>query len=137
ILVLKQDTLNMLKIAKITSTSISAISMDIDNATYPPPMRPSMNGFNINPERPDHPVFNGINREMLRVWSDYTNWNETKPGMPAIYPVTNGFILEDKNDVAHTAILANYSVGLEGIALAEIFKGKGSVLISGFDLLNR
>ena len=74
---------------------------------------------------------------MLRIWSDYNNWDETQKGFPSIYPVTNGFILERKNDMANISVLANYSVGLEGIALAEFFNGKGSVMLSGFDLVNR
>jgi hypothetical protein len=111
--------------------------MDIDDPSYPPPPRPSRNSFNVNPERPDHPVFSGITRAELREWSDYTLWDETKKGFPAIYPVTNGFILENKTDIDKTSILANYSVGLEGIALAEIFHGKGSILLSGFDMSNR
>jgi hypothetical protein len=91
----------------------------------------------VNPERPDHPVFKGISRSELRVWSDYTGFLETKPGFPAIYPITDGFILADKSDAGKTAILADYSVGLEGIALAQFFHGKGSVMLSGFDLVNR
>jgi len=123
-------------IAQGTNTII-ATKMGIDDPSYPPPPRPSRNSFNINPERPDHPVFYGITRAELRIWSDYTRWDETQKGFPAIYPVTNGFILKNKPDIDKTAILANYSVGLEGIALAEIFHGKGSVLLSGFDLSNR
>lgn len=33
--------------------------------------------------------------------------------------------------------MANYSGGLEGIALAEIFEGNGSAMLSGFDLVKR
>jgi hypothetical protein len=111
--------------------------MNLDDPTYPSQPRPSRNSFNVNPERPDHPVFKGISRRELRVWSDYTGFDETKIGFPSIYPVTHGFVLADKKDVRQTAILADYSVGLEGIALAEIFHGKGSLLLSGFDLVNR
>ena len=137
ILALRQDSVGLMKLDKITGTSIYPVSMDIDNPIYPPPPRPSMNGFNINPEIPGNPIFSGITREELRVWSDYTDWDEKKAGMPAIYPVTNGFILKNKDDIAQTSILANYSVGLEGIALAAFYSGKGSVLVSGFDIINR
>lgn len=116
---------------------IKMLTMDVDNPQYPPPVRPSANSFNINPERPDHPVFSGIGRAHLRVWSDYGDWDESKPGFPSCYPVTAGFVLENKSDIAHTAVLADYSVGLEGIALAEMFEGEGSALLTGFDLIAR
>ena len=134
---LRQDEQHQKNINAILPVPLLFPEMNIDDPEYPPPPRPSKNSFNINPERVDHPVFNGITREKLKVWSDYTGWDETKPGFPAIYPVSNGFILQNKPDKKQVAILANYSVGLEGIALAELFEGKGSVLISGFDLTNR
>ena len=34
-------------------------------------------------------------------------------------------------------MLANYDHGLEGIALAELFDGAGSAMVSGFDVVNR
>src|SRR5690606_3850773 len=73
----------------------------------------------------------------LRVWSDYTGWNETKSGLPAIYPVTDGFTPVEKSSIEKIAVLGNYGAGLEGIVLAEQFNGKGSVLLSGFDLVRR
>ena len=109
--------------------------MDVP-VTSPPP-RPSRNGYYVKPERPDHPIFAGIKREQLRVWSDYTDWNESKTGFPAIYPVTDGYVPVDKKDMQHIAILGNYGVALEGITIAEIFDGKGSVLLCGMDLVNR
>jgi hypothetical protein len=39
--------------------------------------------------------------------------------------------------LARTAILADYDRGLEGVALCEMFDGAGSVILSGFDLVNR
>lgn len=137
LIILKQDSLHQIFLNHILPIAISFPSVNIDDPSYPPPPRPSRNSFNINPERPLHPVFKGITRNELRMWSDYTGWNETKTGFPAIYPVTDGFVLRNKQDIYQTAILANYSVGLEGIALAEIFHGKGSILLSGFDLSNR
>lgn len=135
--VLRQNETHQPYLKNILPVELSFPRMDIDDPSYPPPPRPSRNSFNINPERPGHPVFTGIPREQLRIWSDYTGWNETKPGFPAIYPVTDGFILSNKNDIERTAVLANYSVGLEGIALAEFFDGNGSTLLCGFDLCNR
>lgn len=137
LIILKQDSIHQSYIKSLLPIEVEFPQMDIDDPAYPPPPRPSRNSFNINPERPDHPVFSGITRTELRVWSDYTQWDETQKGFPAIYPVTNGFILKNKKDIEKTAILANYSVGLEGIALAEIFHGKGSILLSGFDLSSR
>src|SRR5439155_22277025 len=110
-----------------------------DDPAYPPPVHPSRDSININPERPDHPVFAGIDRRQLQVWSDYTAWDETKKGLPQIYPVSDGFVLTNKDDLRRTAVLANYSVGLEGTALAEFFfpSGDGSVMFTGFDLAAR
>jgi len=137
LIILRQDSIHQPFLKQILPVEVGFPKMDIDDPSYPPPPRPSRNSFNINPERPDHPVFSGITRAELKIWSDYTQWDETQKGFPAIYPVTNGFILKNKPDIDKTAILANYSVGLEGIALAEIFYGKGSVLLSGFDLARR
>lgn len=137
LIILRQDSVHQQFLKQILPVKVGFPKMDIDDPSYPPPPRPSGNSFNVNPERPGHPVFSGITRAALREWSDYTQWDETKKGFPAIYPVTNGFILENKTDIDKTAILANYSVGLEGITLAEIFHGKGSILLSGFDISNR
>lgn len=137
LIIFKQENEHQSFIKPVIPTEISFPSLDIDNPTYPPPPRPSRNSFNINPERPDHPVFSGITRDLLRIWNDYYEWDETLQGYPAIYPVTDGFILRDKSGIEFTAILANYSVGLEGIALAEFFRGKGSIILSGFDLCKR
>ncbi len=93
-------------------------------------------GMNINMERPDHPVFKGLERSHFRLWSDYTDFDESKPGFPQIYPVTQGFDLKN-NSFGNIAILANYSRGLAATALCEISQGKGSFLLSGFDLINR
>ena len=109
----------------------------LDHPLVYPGGRPFRNAMAINPERPDHPVFDGISRDRLFLWSDPTGWTESSPGFPEVYPVTHGFTLEDRADLARTAILANYDHGLEGVALAELFDGKGSVLLSGFGLLER
>ena len=93
--------------------------------------------MNVNPERPDHPVFRGLDRHRLALWSDYTGWDQTKPGFPRVYPVTAGFKLSQPEALARTAILADYDRGLEGVALCEMFDGNGSVILSGFDLVNR
>ena len=137
VIILRQDSLHQKYLKQVLPVAITFPKMDIDDPSYPPPSRPSRNSFNVNPERPDHPIFKGITRRELRVWSDYTGFQETKPGFPAIYPVTNGFVLKNKTDFGKIAVLANYSIGLEGIALAEMLYGKGSVLLSGFDLVNR
>lgn len=97
----------------------------------------SSSGMYINPERPDHPVFAGVPRERLRYWSDPTGWDETKKGYPAIMPVRMRFQVARQEDLGRTAILADYGRGLVEGALGEVFDGKGSVLISGFDLIAR
>jgi hypothetical protein len=82
-------------------------------------------------------VFDGIDRDRLFLWSDPTRWNETKPGFPVSYPVTNGFKLAGADDLAHATILADYDHGLEGVALAELRDRQGSVLLNGFGIVAR
>jgi beta-galactosidase len=96
-------------------------------------------GMWINPERPDHPVFAGIPRERLRWWSDPGGWDQTQPGVPKIAPVTSRFTLKKREDLNRTAILADFGRGLATIALGEVFPeaGKGSVIVSCFDLISR
>lgn len=137
VLCLRQDSTEWIALNAILNVRINHLALDVDNAKYPRPGGASKNGYNINPERPGHPVFAGIKRENLHYWSDYTGWSESKKGFPAIHPVTNGFILNNKEDVASTAILANYGPGLNAIAIAEFFNEKGSVVVCGLDLVNR
>lgn len=94
-------------------------------------------GMWINPERPEHPAFAGIPRERLRFWSDPTRWNQSHAGLPAVAPVTLGFTVTAPEDLGRTAILADFGRGLASIALGEVFAGKGSVLVCGFDLVAR
>ncbi len=137
VLLLKQSTEKLSLVSNLLPVSIAYPTMDLDDPSYPPPERPSYQGCNINPERLHVSIFDGLDKEKLEMWSDYTGWDESKPGFPAIYPVTGGFILKNKDDLSRTAVLANYSVGLEGIALAEMFMGSGSVMVSGFEFVNR
>lgn len=137
VLSLRQDSLSLININNILDFKLTNNKVDIDNPVYPTSSLPPRNGYYVNPERPEHPVFSGITRANLRVWSDYTAWNPTKAGQPSIYPVTDGFQLQDKNAVGLTSILGNFSSGLQSIALAEQFMGKGSILLNGFDLANR
>ncbi len=137
VLCLRQDEAHLPNVNKILSVAVKNVTTPLDVPAYPPPPRPSRNGYYVNPERPDHPVFRGITREQLRVWSDYTNWDESQKGFPAIYPVMDGYVPVDKNDIKQIAVLGNYGVALEGISIAEIVDGKGSVLLCGLDLVNR
>ncbi|MGI9090400.1 MAG: glycoside hydrolase family 2 TIM barrel-domain containing protein [Gemmatimonadaceae bacterium] len=117
-----------------------SIDLQVEPLDHPfvfPAGRPFRNAMAINPERPDNPVLDGIDRDRLFLWSDFTHWNESRVGFPAVYPVTQGFIVTHPTDMAHTSVLADYGHGLEGIALAEMFDGKGSVLLSGFDIVSR
>ncbi len=116
---------------------VSYFASSPNASDYPPKTRPFREQMNINPERPDHPVFRGIDRRRLSLWSDYSGWDETKPGFPKIYPVTSGFKLEQQDALARTAILADYDRGLEGVALCEMFDGSGSVILCAFDLVSR
>lgn len=137
VLCLRQDSLHLLNVNAFVEKPFKSALPDIDNPAYPAPVRPSRNGYSINAERPDHPVMSGIHRRNLRVWSDYTDWDERKNGFPAIYPVTDGFMPAEKASLAQIAVHCNYGAGLEGMALVEQFDGKGSVLLSGFDLVRR
>jgi len=137
IIFLRQDTAHFKKMASLIPFKLKNVKPDLDEAAYPPAVRPSRNGYYLNAERPEHPVVAGIRREQLRVWSDYTSWNETKQGFPAIYPVTDGFVPENKNDIENIAVLLNFGVALEGIAVAEMYDGKGSAMICGLDLASR
>lgn len=137
VLCLRQDSVHLENINPLLISPLVNNNIDIDDSVYPVSAKSPRNGYYINPERPGHPLFNGISRENLRVWSDYTGWNETQKGFPAIKPVTDGFTLTNREDVANTAILANYSSGLQAIALAEQFQNKGSILLCGLDIANR
>src|SRR5207237_10596061 len=68
---------------------------------------------------------------------DYTQGDQQKAGFPRVYPVTHGFGLSSPDDLAHVAVIANYDRGLQGIAACEMFDGKGSVILSAFDLVPR
>jgi len=116
---------------------ITPLSGSPNDPAYPPRARPFREQMNVNPERPDHPAFRGLDRRRLALWSAWSDWNETDAGFPRVYPVTAGFRLQSPEALAHTAILADYDRGLEGIALCEMFEGKGSVILSGFDMVNR
>lgn len=118
-------------------TPIEMFTTSSTDPQYPVKIRPTFDQMNINPERPDHPIFAGLDRHRFWTWSDYTHWDETKPGFPQICPVTHGFKLTNAADFAHTAILADYDRGLEGVALCEMFQGKGSVLLTGLDIIHR
>jgi beta-galactosidase len=137
VLLLRQSCEQPGAVAALLPAPVRMPRTRVDDPAYPPPPRPSRDSTHINPERPDHPVFAGIDRRQLRVWSDFTGWDEQKKGFPRIHPVTDGYVLTQKTDIRNVAVLANYSQGLEGIALAEFFTGEGSVLYSAFELVAR
>jgi len=110
---------------------------ELDHSKIFPGGRPFREGMAINPERTGHAVLDGISRERLFLWSDFTNWDESKPGVPQVYPVTRGFILTDPRALARAAVIANYDHGLEGIAIAELFQGAGSAMMTGLDIVHR
>jgi beta-galactosidase len=137
VLILRQDSVHRVFINNLLSNPISNDNVDIDDPAYPLSVKPPRNGYYLNPERPAHAIFEGISRDNLRYWSDYTNWNPLKKGFPAIQPVTDGFTLPNHADISNTAILANYGSGLQGIAIAEQFQGRGSIILCGLDLEHR
>lgn len=115
--------------------SVEFLKDSNNDPVYLSPSLAYKDGMNINLERPSHPVFKGLNPRMFRLWSDYTSYDESKSGFPAVYPVNGGYDLKSSS-IKDVAILANYSRALAGTALAEMFMGKGAVLLSGFDLIN-
>lgn len=109
----------------------------LDHPRVFPGGRPFGNGMAINPERPAHPVFDGLTRDHFFLWSDHSAWDESKPGFPAVYPVTHGLAITKPEEMGDVGVLANYDHGLHGVALAEVAIGRGSVLLSGFDIVDR
>jgi beta-galactosidase len=95
------------------------------------------NGMWINLERPAHPAFAGLTHWDFEWWSDYTGWRQGREELPRIHPAAVRYTLGDAADLARVAVLANYDVGLRSIALCEVFDGMGSVILSGFDLVER
>lgn len=110
---------------------------ELDHALVFPGGRPARQGMAVNPERADHPTLAGIDRDRLFLWNDFTRWTDSLPGFPQVYPVTHGFVLSDPSTLGRAAVIANYDHGLEGVALAELFGERGSVLVTGFDLVHR
>lgn len=134
VLVLEQDSSTF--DSSWLSARLHLISDTVDAAGDRRPGNPYRNGMAVNPERLDHPLFAGLTRDRFFLWSDAKGWTEHSPGLPAVYPVANGFVLDEPDDnLGHVAILADYGRGLEGIGAAEIFDGEGSVLLTGFDLI--
>jgi len=68
VLCLRQDANHLPNVNKLMNIALKNVTTTLDVPVYPPPPRPSRNGYYVNPERPDHPVFAGIKREQLRVW---------------------------------------------------------------------
>lgn len=116
--------------------TVKMLQYSNNSAEYLSPAFAYEDGMNINLERPYHPVFKNLRPEWFKLWSDYTQFDESRPGFPAVYPVTAGYDLIG-SDFSKVAVLANYSRGLAATGLAELFAGKGSVLLSGFDMAGR
>ena len=134
VLVLAQDSASF--DASWLGARVRLLSGPVDSAGDRRPGNPYRNGMAVNPELVEHPLFKGLDRDRLFLWSDPAGWTEHSPGLPAVYPVTHGFVLENPvDDLDHVAIIADYGRGLEGIGAAEVFDGKGSVLLSGFDIV--
>lgn len=115
--------------------SVEFLKDSNNDPVYLSPYIAYADGMNINLERPYHPVFKGLTPKQFRLWSDHTAYDESKKGFPAIYPVNHGYEFRESG-LENIAILANYSRALAGTALTELFMGKGSVMLSGFDLID-
>lgn len=115
---------------------VEMLDESCNSSEYLSPEYAYCDGMNINIERKEHPIFKGIETERMKLWSDYTDYDESKAGFPAIYPVTNGFSVR-KADMSKTAVIANYNRNLAATALCEMFDDKGSIVMCGFDLAGR
>jgi hypothetical protein len=118
-------------------SEVKLLATSVNDPGYFTVERPAADQTHVNPQRADHPVFAGLDRHRLALWSDYTSWDETKNGFPRISPMRFGFALARQDDLKHTAVLAEYDAALQGVALAEMFDGDGSILLCGFDLIGR
>ena len=119
-------------------SEVKLLTASVNDPTYGTTMvRPAADQTHVNPQRPDHPIFSGVDRHQLQLWSDYTSWDETKKDFPRISPMRFGYALPRQDDLKHTAILADYDAALQGVALAEMFDGGGSVLLCGLDVIRR
>ena len=92
--------------------------------------------MNINPERPYHAVFKGLTA------ADWRFGPIIKIGMkpgPAFRIVSSDRRVQmpESTGTGLDRHLADYDRGLEGIALCEMFSGKGSVILSGFEIIPR
>lgn len=87
----------------------------------------------INPRRSDTGIFDSIDRKQLWLWSDPSGWDPSQDGLPRFEPVKTLMKLRNADALDSTAILADFGRGLEHVALAEVFRGEGSVILSGFD----
>jgi uncharacterized membrane protein len=134
VLVLEQDSASF--DTSWLGAEVRLLSGPVDAPGDRRPGNPYRNGMAVNPERASHPLFAGLDRDRFFLWSDPAGWTERTPGLPAVYPVVHGFVLEKpEKDLGRVAILADYGRGLQGIGAAEIFDGEGSVLLTGFDLV--
>ena len=115
---------------------IRPLKVSNNDPTYLSPEYAYVDGMNINVERRSHPVFSGLDHRMMRLWADYTGFDESKPGFPQVYPVTDGFSLRGV-DLGKVSVLADYSRGLSAAAMAQFEMGRGFVLLSAFDLCRR
>lgn len=107
----------------------------------PSPIRPwhdgDIWGTYVHLERPDHPVFRGIDPDWMIVWNDPDGWDETQPGMPHMASVSHRIELLDAEGLSHIANLANFERGLRYTALCEVTIGEGAILFTAFDFFPR
>jgi hypothetical protein len=117
--------------------AIKLVEHSVNEHAYMTVERPARDQTHVNVERPDHPIFKGLDRDRFVFWSDYTNWDQSKKDFPRISPMRFGYKVTEQNDLSKIAILANYDQALSGIAVGEMFDGKGSVILTGLDIVGR
>jgi hypothetical protein len=101
----------------------------------------------VNIERPWHPIFDGMTRTNYRRWNcskDWDGYSSADIGLVDYFLSfqnydTFGAILEHAypEDLDHCAVLANFGPNLMCVAMVEVFEGKGSYLVSAFNIISR
>ncbi len=102
-------------------------------ASISPKIRPTADQSNVNPERsgtPSSPAF--LRHNYRPLWSDYTHWGTNPRATPQSLPVSlTAMRLTNIEDLNKISIIADYEHDEDGIAVAEMFSGKSSIIGTG------
>ena len=107
-------------------------ALGLEGKLLPVKLEPGAGVF-INVVRESDMLSNGLPDSALDFWSDPDGWNEGKPGYPRVSPLKSGLMLAAEKADKDVAVLANFGTGLKHVALAEVFRGDGAIVVSTFD----